>query len=1288
MAPEQAAGMKVDARADVYSAGVVLAEMVSPGGIKDLESRQSVWEGIRKEPAQLPESPWKPVLKRAVAKDREQRYNSAHTLIRELEDITLRVEGAEDLTPYPGLSSFTEEDAEYFFGREAEVEAMWAKLERPHLLGLIGPSGAGKSSFIRAGLLPAAPPGWACLVCTPGNMPVLSLGRALARAMPGDPEIVEQMLSFDDPNVAVDVVSRWRSRAGSALLIVDQFEELFTQNAPDVQKRFADLLGRLAIDADVHVLVSMRDDFLFRCSDQPALAPVFSEPTPLRPPLGAALRRAVVQPAMKCGYRFEDEDLVDEILEEVEGERGALPLLAFSMARLWERRDRDSGLLTREAYGDIGGVGGALAQHAETTTDRIGVERLPMIREIFRNLVTSDGTRAIRDWDELLSVFDESRREPAEEVLRELIDARLLTSYELQDEEASNRRVEIIHESLLANWPRLVRWQTQDADAAQLRDQLRQAAKTWDEHDRSDDLLWTGSAFREYAVWRERYAGGLTDTEEAFTVAMTGHARRRKRRRRIAVAAAFGVLLAVLGVVGVSRQQAIAEARRAEAAKLLALGQAQLDTDPTEALAYATASLELGDTAAARIFAVRSLWAGPPLRALELEGPPGQLFAVPTFSPDGRWLAVAGIAQEEVLVYGEDGREPVVLGGHPVVTNDAIQCAWTDDGLLVTDHWTAGRARIWAMPEGRLVREIDLGGSALWQVGDTHLFAEVGERDPISGRTPSWPPTVFRLRSWRLPGGEPEELGSVDPGGISSSAFDPGGRAWIYSKGDSIFSRQLPVRAAVPDRVIARHSSDTAQVSHWQRPQGLYSSDHGGEVVLWTTAAGTAAQGRWLGRPETAATHLRPDLSGRWAVDAGLEGKASLWNVQRLAGARPIELRRSGSWYFSHSDFHPGGRWVVATTNNLKEVSFWPLGAPSPEVVDGYGTLFERPVAFTPDGRYLVTHWGQDRVRLWPLPGAGNRDVVDVNLPYACFLRELLAVDPTGKYVLSPGYGRDIFLVSLTGAEPRRLEGLASTDFVRDGAFSPSGRLVAVASLFSDSRPTLRVWDLSSGESRAFDLPQGPEDMANTECLAFVDETTLYTSGVYGLLRWDLGAGTYEKVLEAPPGGMVGMSMASDRRRSLVYEVSSNYLLYNRVRVALHDLKTGDVRSLTIPGEGVLALSPDGTTWATREKDGSIWIGRTDGGEAYLLAGHEGPVHRVAISPDNRWIASSGEDKTLRLWPMPDLDKPPLHTLPHEELIAKLHSLTNLRVVRDEESSTGWKVEVGPFPGWATVPEW
>jgi WD40 repeat protein len=136
----------------------------------------------------------------------------------------------------------------------------------------------------------------------------------------------------------------------------------------------------------------------------------------------------------------------------------------------------------------------------------------------------------------------------------------------------------------------------------------------------------------------------------------------------------------------------------------------------------------------------------------------------------------------------------------------------------------------------------------------------------------------------------------------------------------------------------------------------------------------------------------------------------------------------------------------------------------------------------------------------------------------------------------------------------------------------------------------------------------------------------------------------------------------------------------------------GESRTLSEFGDCVsekaVALDPSGTVAVTGDMEGVVRVGRVDGGVPHLFIGHEGVVEYVAISPDRRWVASTGEDDTLRLWPMPDLDQPPIHALPHDELVAKLKTLTNLRVVRDPESAVGWKVDLDRFPGWKEMPTW
>ena len=288
-----------------------------------------------------------------------------------------------------------------------------------------------------------------------------------------------------------------------------------------------------------------------------------------------------------------------------------------------------------------------------------------------------------------------------------------------------------MHESLLTHWPRLVRWRTQDADGAQLRDQLRQTAHLWDERGRPDDLLWTGTSHLDYRAWRARYAGGLSAPEEEFAQAMTALANRRRRRRLMVVAAVVSALAVGLGVVGVlwsrsetARRLADAEALRAEAGKLLALGQADLERYPTAALAYVTKSLELDDTEEARLLALRVLQGGP-TALLALAGEQEPLFRV-AFSPDGEWLAGGGAQGVQVRRRNGDPSVVVRRGYAPTYAFGP------EDHLLVATH--SGDIGIWSLPEGREVRRLKVEpGDCRLFVRGRRLFAvtTVGERDVI-----------------------------------------------------------------------------------------------------------------------------------------------------------------------------------------------------------------------------------------------------------------------------------------------------------------------------------------------------------------------------------------------------------------------------------------------------------------------------------------------------------------------------------------------------------------------------
>jgi WD40 repeat protein len=323
-----------------------------------------------------------------------------------------------------------------------------------------------------------------------------------------------------------------------------------------------------------------------------------------------------------------------------------------------------------------------------------------------------------------------------------------------------------------------------------------------------------------------------------------------------------------------------------------------------------------------------------------------------------------------------------------------------------------------------------------------------------------------------------------------------------------------------------------------------------------------------------------------------------------------------------------------------------------------------------------------------------------------------VSVGPNGHFAFAVGYYGRALVVPLDGAPARRIEGFVEQTSLWASAVSPGGRRIATAfgvagvSAEDDGERALRVWDLHSGEQRRFDLPEGSrspteegeptsqEDQYDRAVhgLAFVGESTLYSGGDGGIYRWDLESGTHERVFAARPGHALTMRLDARGRTALVRQWPTKHDMGCRA-AELVDIETGTARALPEFGECVsfraLALDPSGTVAATGgDRDNLVRVGRPGHGEPHLLVGHSGAVQDVVISPDLRWVASAAEDNTLRLWPMPDLDEPPLHTLPRDELLAKLKSLTNLRAVPDPENPNVWEIELDTFPGWADVPEW
>src|SRR5262249_15202735 len=224
------------------------------------------------------------------------------------------------------------------------------------------------------------------------------------------------------------------------------------------------------------------------------------------------LRDAIVQPAEMAGYRFETPEMIDEMIKHLEATPGALPLLQFTAAQLWESRDPRRKLLTKASYDGIGGIAGALVSHADRVIAKLPPEVQALARWLFPHLVTAERTRAVRDIAELREIAP--NQGDFGRLVDNLVDARLLV---VQTSGGGATTLEIVHESLIETWTTLRRWLDESHEESVFLDQLWTAARQWHANKRARGLLWAGDIVDELAAFKRRYKGELPEVVRAFS---------------------------------------------------------------------------------------------------------------------------------------------------------------------------------------------------------------------------------------------------------------------------------------------------------------------------------------------------------------------------------------------------------------------------------------------------------------------------------------------------------------------------------------------------------------------------------------------------------------------------------------------------------------------------------------------------------------------------------------------------------------------------------------------------
>ncbi|MFH9354851.1 NACHT and WD repeat domain-containing protein [Kitasatospora sp. NPDC017646] len=1199
--------------------------------------------------------PWQPIRLEASATDGGDVFQAVGniTIIRKPEGPNRVRPGRASrdmLCPYPGLMPFSAEYRDWFFGRDQMIhtvlERMDARLREGGPLVLIGPSGAGKSSLLAAGVLPAVrdgrlpvagSSGWPQLTLTPTTSPAEALAAAAGL---GSEEARSRAESWrtDVAQCVADLRASTGAGEGGApglLVVVDQFEELFTACADEDERQwFVEVLDQLATGGAA-VVLSLRADFYAACTPYPELRTALQAgAVVLGPMTEEELKQAIRLPAELVELEVE-EGLVELLLADLgtvgnpagAGSAGRLPLLAHALRGTWQQRSGNR--LTVDGYRVTGGIQRALANTADRLFEALPRPGREMARWVFLRLVTvgrdADDTRRRVRYDDLLRHAPDP--DSAGTVVDEFTRGRLLT----RDQDA----VTITHEVLIRAWPRLREWIEQDRDGNLVRQDLEEAAAAWDQSGREPGGLYRGNRLEIAQAWAERHAPDLSAAAGEFLATARRHQRRGQRLRRGAVA-----LITVLAVTAsaaatfafVQNAHSVRDRNKAidTAVTSASLQQAPIDPSLSAQLALTAYRLNPDPEAASRLIGTENT----PMD-IRLQGSTGSVDTV-AYSPDGHTLAAGYYGQNTVRLW--DVSDP----GHPVALGRPLP----EDGSVNSINSLA------FSPDGRTLA---VGGHAD-HLGDN---GSGGFVDLWGLTSPSHPVLLSRPAA---AGVGPLDLASP----VVSLAFSPDGRTLAAGRAAGVASLWDVTRpgAAAPDGTALDACPDSLYLyslafSPGSRTLAAGCADdtngHPGTGVIGLWNAADPSHLTRQGQPLDVGSALEsvafsPD--GRTLAAGAKDSHVHLWNLTDPEHPAQIDKPLAGPADPVMSvAFSPDGHTLAAgsadDTVHLWNVTDVRVISPLGRALSGHGNVVAA-VAFSPDSHTLAAGDTDGDVDVWNLPptqlaGAGG-NVASV------------AFSPDGRTLAAGNQYDTVSLWNTTNPDhpaPRGTPLTGPAQPVDSVAFSPDGRTLAAG----DSGGTVTLWNVADPDHP---VPLGPPLTGVGGVilsLAFShDGHTLAAAGddhVFGgIALWDVS----DPAHPAPRSGI-----QTDHTRSvqsIAFSPDGHALATggDRTTSEVGLWSTSDQATTVRIGEPVrqpsdtstwVAFSPDGRTLATGAENGRITLWNstdlrhlTPRPQVVTVPGDS--LWSIAFSPDGRTLAAAGHTTvgSIVRWNVADPDNP------------------------------------------------